>query len=67
MTTFRYTMVIVDPSPPPSPPHLLVYVFLQLVAQRLKVKSMESRIEIDEQYNEDMRDTRTLRQKVACN
>ena len=26
---------------------------------------MESRIEIDEQYNDDMRDTRTLRQKVS--
>ena len=39
--------------------------FPQLVAQRLKVKSMESRIEIDEQYNDDMRDTRTLRQKVS--
>ena len=26
---------------------------------------MESRIEIDEQYNDDMRDTRTLRQKVC--
>ena len=26
---------------------------------------MESRIEIDEQYNDDMRDTRTLRQKVT--
>ena len=39
-------------------------MFLQLVAQRLKVKNMVSRIEIDEQYNDDMRDTRTLRQKV---
>ena len=39
-------------------------MFLQLVAQRLKVKNMASRIEIDEQYNDDMRDTRTLRQKV---
>ena len=29
------------------------------------MKSMESRIEIDEQYNDDMRDTRTLRQKVT--
>ena len=29
------------------------------------MKSMESRIEIDEQYNDDMRDTRTLRQKVS--
>ena len=31
------------------------------------MKSMESRIEIDEQYNDDMRDTRTLRQKVTMN
>ena len=29
------------------------------------MKSMESRIEINEQYNDDVRDTRTLRQKVT--
>ena len=26
---------------------------------------MESRIEMDEQYNDEMRDTRTLKQKVS--
>lgn len=39
-------------------------VSLQLVAQKLKVKSMESRIEMEAQYDEDNRDGRTLRQKV---
>ena len=29
------------------------------------MKSMGSRIEINEQYNDDMRDARTLRQKVT--
>lgn len=37
---------------------------LQLVAQRIKVKSMDSRMELEAQYGEDMRDTRTIRQKV---
>ena len=40
---------------------------LQLVAQRIKVKSMDSRMELEAQYGEDMRDTRTIRQKVRNN
>lgn len=38
---------------------------LQLVAQRLKVKSMDSRMEMEAQYDDDIRDGRTLRQKVS--
>jgi SpoVK/Ycf46/Vps4 family AAA+-type ATPase len=35
----------------------------QLIAQKLKVKSMEARLEIEAQYDDEMRDTRSLRQK----
>ena len=41
-------------------------ISMQLVAQKLKVKSMESRIEMEAQYDEDNRDGRTLRQKVLA-
>eukprot|EP00731_Ephydatia_muelleri_P032086 Em0023g593a len=35
----------------------------QLIAQRIKVKSMESMMERDAQYNDEFRDTRMIRQK----
>ena len=40
------------------------YCCVQLVAQRIKVKSMDARMDMEAQYGEEIRDTRTLRQKV---
>ncbi len=40
------------------------YCCLQLVAQRIKVKSMDARMDMEAQYGEEIRDTRTIRQKV---
>lgn len=41
-----------------------IIVVLQLVAQRIKVKSMDARMDMEAQYGEEIRDTRTIRQKV---
>ncbi|KAL5457433.1 hypothetical protein EMCRGX_G034692 [Ephydatia muelleri] len=35
----------------------------QLIAQKIRVKSMESTMEMDAQYNDEFRDTRMIRQK----